>query len=79
MNQDDVILVLRDGPKTVPEIQEALEPGLKGDACTTCRRSIQYKLRVLSKWGCVHEIGTYNDGYRHYKVWALTPKAGAME
>ncbi len=79
MNQDDVILVLRDGPKTVPEIQEALEPGLKGDACTTCRRSIQYKLRVLSKWGCVHEVGTYNDGYRHYKVWALTPKAEAME
>ena len=35
MNQDDVILVLRDGPKTVPEIQEALEPGLKGDTASS--------------------------------------------
>lgn len=79
MNQDDVVMVLRDGPKTVPQIQEALEPGLEGVALTTCRRSIQYKLRVLSKWGHVHEVGTFNDGCRHFKVWALTPKAEAME
>lgn len=74
MNQDDVINALRNGPKTVPEIQEFLEPGLTGVARTTCRRSIQYKLRVLSKWGSVHEIGTYNDGCSHFKVWALTSK-----
>lgn len=79
MNQDDVVMVLRNGPRTVPEIQEILEPGLTGDALDTCRRSIQYKLRTLAKWGQVHEVGAYIDGCRHYKVWALTPKAEAVE
>lgn len=75
MNQNDVLIALRTGPKTPSEILDVLDPDARSDGMYRTRlQSVQEKLRSLQKWGMVESVDRKSDGYMHSKVWRLTSK-----
>jgi hypothetical protein len=58
--KDKIIAVLRDGPKTIPEIADALDHP---------RHEVVYWVMAMWRYGVVAETGRANDeGYYHYQL-----------
>lgn len=74
MNQEDVLFVLKDGPKTPSEILEVLEPDAMEKRSKARLQGVQEKLRSLQRWGLVEVVDRRNDGVVHSKVWGITSK-----